>query len=150
MKIHFNYTNQCTHIKFHIKTLKIAPSIIWTYYTKIWVPWCRAKMESTGKIHIIFFIMGLFSVFKYLMGVLTGERRKLYGRHIILFGKLGLFFRWSHLHGFAWVPDLIIIMLALEMFVAKVVFWKRTLAISGVTVVAAIYHSWSPVFTVLT
>lgn len=50
----------------------------------------------------------------------------------VLFGRLGLFFRWSRLHGFAWVPDFIIIMLALEMFVAKV-FWKRTVAISGVT-----------------
>lgn len=46
-------------------------------------------MESTGKIRIIFFIMGLFSVFKYLMEVLTGERRKLYGRHVSLVRQIG-------------------------------------------------------------
>ena len=51
----------------------------------------------------------------------------------VLFGVLGLFFRWSHLRSFTWVPDLIIIMLAMEIFVAKVVLWTRTLAISGVT-----------------
>jgi hypothetical protein len=51
----------------------------------------------------------------------------------VLFGVLGLFFRWNHLHSFTWVPDFVIIMLAMEIFVAKVVLWKRTLAISEVT-----------------
>jgi len=31
---HFNYTNQCTNIKFHIKTLKIAPNLNYYYCIK--------------------------------------------------------------------------------------------------------------------
>ena len=63
---------------------------------------------------------------------MKGNRESCMGDTEVLFGKLDLFFRWSHLHGFTWVLGISIIMLALEMFLANV-YWKRTRAISGVT-----------------